>query len=316
MIFYFYGEDSYRAKQKIKAIIDKFKEKVDKSSHNIHHLDGEMITSEQFFQTVSASGFLAEKKLVVVKNLQDNKKLSDWQETLFKFLKNQKDSPDENYIIFWQAGKPDSRTKLYKRLKEFKFVDEFPKLSSTQLNKWVNTEVKKRSRNIHPDAVTTLITYIGNDLWQISNELDKLAALTKDTIVKNDVETLVQAKIDDNIFTLVDALGLKNKAQALLLLQERLESGLAPQYILTMIIRQFRLLIKVKAMAEKLPGASGLAQTLKVHPIVAEKALRQSKTYTISELKNTYRLLLSLDEAFKTSSKREAVLFAQMVNNL
>lgn len=316
MIFYFYGEDSYRAHQKINAIVAKFEEKVDKSSHNTHRLDGEIISADNFFQALSATGFLAEKKLVVVKNLQDNKTLSLWQDALFKFLKNQKDTPDENYIIFWQTGKPDARTKLYKQLSQFKFVEEFSKLSSVQLSKWVAAEVGKRNKSISPSAANKLISYVGNDLWQISNELDKLTAYCPASIDDHDVEELVQAKVDDNIFTFVDALGRKDKAKALLLLQQRLEAGLAPQYILTMIVRQFRLLIKAKAMSSKLPSAAGLAQSLKIHPLVAEKAWQQCRSYSMDELKKAYQALLQLDEAFKSSRWSESLLFTRMINSL
>ena len=73
MIFFYYGEDSFRAHQKIKAIKKKFKDKIDPSEQNVQLLDGETLKADDFFRTVSVVGFLADKKLVVIKNIFDNK---------------------------------------------------------------------------------------------------------------------------------------------------------------------------------------------------------------------------------------------------
>ena len=53
MLFFYYGQDSFRANQKVEAIKNKFKEKVDPGGHNIQHLDGETIGPDDFFQAVS-----------------------------------------------------------------------------------------------------------------------------------------------------------------------------------------------------------------------------------------------------------------------
>ena len=69
MLFFYYGQDSFRANQKVRAIKNKFKEKVDPSGHNVQHLDGELISPDDFFQAVSVMGFLADKKLIIIKNI-------------------------------------------------------------------------------------------------------------------------------------------------------------------------------------------------------------------------------------------------------
>jgi len=61
MIFFFYGEDSFRAKNKIDAIKTKFQTIVDQGEHNIESLDGDTMTVDDFFRSVTATGFLAPK---------------------------------------------------------------------------------------------------------------------------------------------------------------------------------------------------------------------------------------------------------------
>jgi len=316
MLFFYYGQDSFRASQKIEAIKTKFKEKVDPSGHNIQTIDGETMRPEDFFQAVSVIGFLADKKLIIIKNIFDNKKLKDWQEQLIKFLDGQKDTPDENYIIFWQTSKPDSRLKLYKRLTKLKFSEEFTALNSSQLKTWIKNQFNKHSKSISLPALDILMSYLGNNLWQIYNEINKLVNFTKGDVGEEDVKSLVQANVDENIFNLVDALGNKDKALALKLIEEKIDNGVNHQYILTMIIRQYRILIKAKALGDKAKNYFALMQVLKVPKFIAQKTYQQSQMYDDTQLKKIYKYLLYLDEKFKSSTGQEKVLFAKIINEL
>lgn len=316
MIFFYHGEDSFRAGQKIEAIVNKFREKIDPGGHNIQHLDGQEIKADDFFQAVSVMGFLADKKLIIVKNIFDNKKLKDFQDALIDFLKKQKDTPEENYIVFWQAGKADSRTKLYKTLNKFKFAEEFNKLSANELNKWISGQIKKAGKSVKPSALNLLVNYVGNDLWQLNQEIAKLTNYVESEITDDDIKTLVQAKIDDNIFTLIDALGNKDKSLALKLVEEKLNAGVNSQYILTMIIRQFRLIIQTKSLSKQATHSGAIAQALKLPNMIADKILKQSQKYEMDQLKKIYKELMELDEKLKTTSQQDKILFTQMINNL
>ncbi len=316
MLFFYYGEDSFRARQKIQAIIQKFKEKIDPAGHNIQELDGETLQADDFFQAISVMGFLADKKLIVIKNIFDNPRLKDWQDALLNFLKKQKDTTDENYLIFWQTGLPDGRSKLYKHLNQIKFTEEFKALSPSQLVTWIKKQVAGFGKNISDGAVTLLISYVGNNLWQLNQEINKLVNFADKNIVETDVKTLVQAKIDENIFNLVDALGRKDKALALKLIEDQLDSGVNHQYILAMINRQFRLLIKAKSLGTAASYPQALMPVLKIPKMVADKILTQSKLYTMADLKKIYAELLELDTKFKSSSQSEKILFLQMINKL
>ncbi|MBU1202568.1 DNA polymerase III subunit delta [Patescibacteria group bacterium] len=316
MLFFYYGNNSYLANQKIQAIVEKFKKQIDTIGQNVEYLDGENMTNEDFFRSVSIMGFLADKKLIIIKNIFDNKKLSGWQDALIDYIKKQKNTPDENYIIFFQSGQPDARTKLYKTLSKIKFCEDFKELNNRQLIIWVKNQAKKFDKEISDKATDLLINYVGNDPWQLSNEIAKLANYSQGQINDQAVSEIVQAKTDESIFSLIDALGQKDKAQALKLIEEKINKGVNHQYILTMIVRQFRILIKTKSLEDKIISPGHLSSTLKIHPLVANKTLAQSKLYDMAQLKLIYQKLLYLDEKFKSSQNQEKILFAKMINEL
>lgn len=316
MIFFYYGENSWLARQKIRAIKNKFQEEVDKSGHNIIHLDGEEINAGDFFNAVTSAGFLANKKLIVVKNIFNNKKLGTWQDTLITFLEKQQDSREENYIIFWQTDKPDVRTKLYKALKKFKFVEEFKNFSNADLTTWLIKQASIKKKKLGPENANILIAYAGNDLWLLSQEIEKLTHFSSNEITADDIKNIVVSKIDENIFSFIDALGQQNRALALKLLEEKLNSGVNAQFLLSMIVRQYRLLIKAKALSKQANYSGALAQALKLPAWLADKTYQQSQLYTMDQLKKIYAELLDLDQKLKSTSTSELLLFAKIINEL
>lgn len=317
MIFFFYGEDSFRAKNKIDALKEKFHQSVDSSGHNIITLDGETLSLAKFFEAVKASGFLATKKLVVIKNIFNNKKLATWQPDLIDYLSTQQDTVEENYLIFWQTDKPDVKSALYKTLKKFKYSEEFAKLSPAKLEAWLKNKITKANKNISPANLNLLLTYVGDDLWLLNNELEKLISFAATAeITTEDIKLLVAAKTNDNIFQLVEALGKKDKKQASLLLNQQLKTGANALYLLTMIVRQYRLLLKIKLLSKDLNNSFALAQALKIHQFVAEKSLAQSKFYSLGQLKNIYKALLNLEEKLKSTTGDTEALFLSLILNL
>ena len=316
MIFFFYGEDSFRAQQKIKNIRDKFKSKVGGDGYNIEYLDGDLLTIADFFKSIRSGGFLVTKKLIIIRDIFNNKKLKNIQDEIIKFLKTQKDDPEENYLIFWQTGKTDARSKLYKALKKFKFTEEFNILSIPKLISWIKKEVANHKRSITEEALNLLLICVGNNLWQLHQEINKLTSFCQKEIKEEDVKNLVHAKIDDNIFNLVDALGNKDKKTALYLIESQLTGGLAIQYIMTMIIRQFRLILKIKSFTEdKVTQGWAIAQALKLPNFLVQKIITQSNLFNLKELKKIYQELLLIDEKIKTSTGQEKILLLKMIND-
>ena len=120
----------------------------------------------------------------------------------------------------------------------------------------------------------------------------------------------------ENIFNLIDALGNKDKALALQMLENQINNGVNSQYILTMVTRQYRILIKAKSLEGQIRYSGALAQALKIPGLVAEKAMSQSKMYDLTQLKKIYQQLLILDEKFKSTVNQEKILFAQVINSL
>jgi DNA polymerase-3 subunit delta len=315
MIFFLYGEDTYRSCQKLNLIKNRFLDK-DKSGLNLVELDGSKILYKDLRKEFSASPFLCDKKLIVVENLLTQNKGAKLFEDLNKLIKSKK-VPDFIFIIFKEDGRPDSRKALFKTLKKESETQEFNVLSGIQINQWIISEVKSRGGVIDNQAVNQLVAFVGGDLWQLSNEIDKLTSYNKKITIEN-VNLLVSAKADDNIFKIMDALSLKNKKAAMRLIKEQFrDAGKDLNFLMSMMARQFRILIQIKSFVDSsrnfAPTPSQIAGELKLHPFVVQKTLSQARNFEMAELKNIYSKLVDIDYKQKSGKADLSVLLDLLI---
>ena len=294
MIYFIYGQDSYRAKEKLQEIIDQYK-LVHKSGLSLVTID----TKESFknlFDNFKIISMFDEKKLIILKDIFSNQKFS---EDFLKEIKTFKDSKD--IIIVFEKDEVDKRTKLFKALIKDAKCQEFNFLDSRGLRVWFKKESEKHKLKIEPTAEATLLFFVGNDLWQLENEIKKLANFKPGKLIKKeDIILQVRPKIENDIFKTIDAISGKDKKQALYFLHKHLDNGDNSLYLLSMIAYQFRNLLIVKEMINKgLPYAiiqkkSGLA------PFVVSKVYYLCNQFTLLELKKIYQKIFQLDLSIKT----------------
>ncbi len=318
MIIFICGEDTFRSKQKLKALRQKFTEEIDGSQINIDVLDGEKLDSETFKQAMASGGFLVKKRMAIIENfIEKNKNKQAIKEILDLAKKQSVDSIQENIIIFWEALGSISADKyrgkklsgpLLKYLKTIKYSYEFPLLSKNELLAWVKNRV-----SIGDDAANLLVEFIGSDLWRMNNEINKLKAYKNNqNLTIADVKLLAEEKFDQKIFDLTDAAANKNRKQFIKLADEYLSSDVEPAYILTFLIRQFRMMARAKSLLGKNPTVN-LALEIKIHPFVAQKLKTQISNYSIAEIKNIYRKLLKIDIKLKQGYFSPELLFTQLI---
>lgn len=328
MIFFLYGPDTFRSRQKLKGLKDKFIKEVDKAGLNLTTLDGEKLETPEFEKAISTSPFLAKKRMVIIEDLIAKNPGQKIQKEILEVL--DKNNLDNIILIFWE-GKLDEAKKqkkkskisvrrsslLFERLKKEKYVQEFKLLELAEVKKWAITEIKKRKGKINSAALSLLTDFISNDLWQMSSEIDKLLAYKKNQeITVEDIQNLVKTKLDDDIFKLTDAIGQKDKKLALKLIADQFKSGVKPTELLAKIIWQFKNLLLVKSFVSNQGTGyptERLVYQLNLHPFVVKKTSAQIKNYNLADLKKIYSQLLKIDYKIKTSQVDPEVLFDLLV---
>ena len=298
MLIFLYGQDTYRSRQKLNEIIERYK-KIHKSGLSLIFFDFKEDSFEDFRDAFKSFSMFKEKKLMVLKNLFFNSKIEN------DFLKNLREISRPKEIILIYEEEIDENTPLAKELKKEAKFQKFNLLEGIFLKNWVKREFQKYSARIEPEALNLLLDFVGNDLWQMENEIKKLVNYSPGKEIKRkDIELLVKPKIETDIFKTIDAIAAKNKRKALFLMKEHLEKGDSPAYLLAMINFQFRNLLIIKSSELRRELYTNdmriLSEKLKMHPYVIRKAIQQSKKFSLEELKKIYQKIFQVDLGIKT----------------
>jgi len=329
MIIFIYGEDTFRSREKLKELKEKFIEKADPSGNSIVCINGETTSIEKVNEATAAHSLFSRKRLIIIENIFSNKskelinQVAEYINNKLTAEKKDKkksavgDSTSEkedNVIIFWDdiSGEKMGRNKLFTLLSKTDYCQNFELMSNTQTITWIRKKAKAKGINIRQQAAVRLSSLFGSDLWQIGNEINKLAnyklgrtsqlikGQTEVLIEVNDVDQLARGNYDENIFALTDAISNKNKNQALALFENEIAAGAAESYLMHMIIRQFRILVQIRQSLDLGHTSRKIISQLRLHPYVVQKTMSQVRNFSLPVLKNIFSHLVEIDQKLKT----------------
>jgi DNA polymerase III subunit delta len=173
----------------------------------------------------------------------------------------------------------------------------FSRLKEADLLQWLTREAKGLGKTLTPVAAGRLIEIVGDNLTELSRELEKLVlyAGEEKSLTPQLVNQLVTHSRAYNIFALVEALGEPNPHKRLTALSHLLDLGEAPPKILVMLARQLRQLIHIKE------GASQ-ASTLNLPQGIQRKLAQQATRFSELALRSHLVVLHQIDLQLKTST--------------
>jgi DNA polymerase-3 subunit delta len=311
MIILIYGLDTYRSGQKLKEIIERYK-KIHKSGLSLKFFDLKEKNFDDFKNEFQSVSMFKEKKLIVLKNANSNKEFKE------QFLEKIKDfSSSKEIIIFFEEGEISKGDNFFQEIKKVAKFQEFKPLNEFRLKFWIEEEVKKYNSKIEEKAINKLIEFVGNDLWQIENEIKKLVAFKKDgEINQRDIENLVAPNLETNIFKTIDFIAKKDKKNALKSLKSHLEKGEKVSYIFSMIKFEFRNLLMIKDLVEKRIPIQNIQKQTNLHSFVIEKCLPLAKRFQLEELKKIYQKIFELDLAMKNGKIEPEIALTLFISQI
>jgi DNA polymerase-3 subunit delta len=318
MFYVFHGPDELSRTEALAKLRDQMGDP-SLAELNTTVLDGESLTLGQLQEVCDALPFMSDRRLVIVHNYltrlgSGGKREGGPLDALVDYLPIMSDSVR---LIFVEA---DALPKGHPVLKlaekhEQGHVQDFGGPRRGELTGWVATRVEAKGATIERPAADALAVAVGDDLRLLDSEIEKLAIYVGDErpITADDVDLLVPYAGTANVFAMVDAIGRRDGRTALRLLHKLLDENAAPLYLLSMIVRQFRILIQVKELSAQGLAASTIAKRAGLHPFVAEKAGRQAMNFSMGQLEVIYARLLETDLAIKTGQVEDVLALDTLV---
>jgi len=258
---------------------------------------------EDVITRVDTLPFFGAHRVVVVKDA-DRWNAAD-QERLAAYL----DYGPPPSILILVAASLDRRRKLFSAVKRAGAVREFPRMRTYQLASWVAARAKQHGRAIDRDAADALVALVGAGLRQLALELDKVIAFAGEgvRITRAHVDAAASRQAETTIFNLVDAVGERRTERALRSLVDIL-AGEAPPYVLFMIARQFRLLLRARTLQAQKRDQAALQRALGVPPFLVDRVLAQARNFPPETFPGIFARLQEADRAIKSTGHEELAL--------
>lgn len=266
---------------------------------------GKDADAQMLYDALKSISMFSPKNLVIIREADKLKK--DVLDSLFRYL--QSPSPASTLVI--EAKKLDGRSKFMKAVEKQSVIVECKSLYANQVPSWINIEVARLGKRISMEAARFLGDMVGADLGQLKMSIERVSLYVgeRDLIELKDIEEAVIETAQRTVFELSDAIGMRKVDKALSTLTNLLEAGQAPVFILNMISRHIRLLIKTREVSGKIQSMPELARYLGVHPFFVKNYVSQSRNFSAKELRRFFNLLSRCDRALKSSRlPRERIL--------
>jgi len=283
MILIISGPEAYLSQKRIKEIVKKAEE--EKKEIRFFDLKEEnhfFLIKREFFNI----GFFNQKKLFILENVSLNKK---FQEDFQKEIEDFVSSP--NLIVFYEKEENGSLSKIIEKKSKKEYYDF---LTKKETEKWLSQIEKEKNFVFEKGAKEKLIELLGNNLWLIEKEVEKLLTFQEKKISLLSIKKLTSPQLTINIFNTLEMVAQKKKKEALLMIKKHLEKD-SPQYLFSMFIYQLRELLILKNLLKKTRNFSLLQKKLKKPYFLIKKTLNCLRFFKKEELENLYQKLYLLD---------------------
>jgi DNA polymerase III subunit delta len=262
-----------------------------------------------FFQEVETLPFLAQRKAVVVHDLDQLP--MEGGEAIRRYL----EKPNSRVSLYLTAGELAPQSKLAKLAEKTgqvrRFKEEKPWEKEKRLAGWLMEEAKREGVRLSSQTATALVQ--GVDHQMLQTELDKLIcfAFGKQEITLEDISMLSTPVHRETFWQLGEALVTLATPRALTIGKSLLEEGVAIFPLLASLRSQFitgiEILSDAKEAAKKFPYLKGN---------LLEKKMQMFKKYGKERLQRAVLLIFEAEVKAKNSSADPALLLELLIVKL
>lgn len=291
-VYLLYGDENYL----LRTYKNKLKEAIaGDNDMNYSYFEGKDVNIPAIIDIASTMPFLADKRLIIIENSGLFKTATD------EAVKLVTDIPDECVIIYVER-EVDKRNKLFKKVKESGYICEMTQQNNEVLSRWILDSITREGRKITGNTMNYFLSITGNDMENITNELEKVLSYTigKDVITAQDIDAVCTAQTVNRIFDMITAMALKQRQQAIKLYNDLLTLKEPPMRILFLTSRQFANLLAVKEMTNLGTDNVTIASRLGIQGFLVNKYKNQARSFTAQTLKEAVESCIEAESDVKT----------------
>lgn len=304
------GEESY-LKQHYLAELEKAV--VDETFRDFNYdvFEGASLTADQLTTAIDSYPAMAERRMVVVKDLDVFKPTAALKDELPSILS---DLPEYVCLVFYYDTielKPDKRTKLYTTINKLGCIADFSRLERHDLIPWVKRHVRDAGKQIDNDTCDYLLFICGTSMTNLLLEIEKACAHSATGAVKrSDIDAVCTKVLDAVTFDLTDAITAQRFDHALGLVNDLIAQKNEPIVLLAAIARHIQRLYAARLAMQSHASDQQLMELLGSKSPYYARKMRDSAAHLEAKwLRRTLLLCGESDVAMKSAgADRQKVL--------
>ncbi|MFH0812745.1 MAG: DNA polymerase III subunit delta [Pseudomonadota bacterium] len=299
-LYCFYGEERYLQDKAVQVLLKRGGEVI-KRNVTFEVYSGPSTSLSSILDSARTLPFFGKRKMILLR--EPEKLLTSGRDLLLAYLKN----PSRKTILIFTGEKINLQGEIREVFNQNGMVQEFkhPYPNSNDLYDWIEHMAKEHGKAIEVPAIHLMVELTGNHLQDLSNEMEKLCLFIGERrkITREDVEKVISSLKVESIFELTDYIGNRKLLEALKALSQLMESGEESRKILPMIVRHFRMLMKIRYLLDQKLQPEKIRSSLNIKDFLWKKLYPQTQKFPRAKLEHCFERLWEADLSLKTQHR-------------
>jgi len=294
-IYLIHGDESFYSDKIIQYIIDSAitEDAIDFDLKKVYAKKSDENQEKEIIDFIKRYPLVGEYNLMIVK---ESKNLSSDFSLIQSYIENLN---QKSILVLSFSNTLDKRKKIYKSFLKNGVVFESKKIYENQVYQWIERESKEKNLNLHPNSIKIIADFVGNDLSQIDNELEKLKLNSNesDIIKPEEVENIIGFSKEYNFFELTKELGKNNYSKSLNLVSFMAKNN--KKYPLPLIIGSIYSFFNKLFIYHSIENKKDASKVLGINPYFIEEYRNASLIYPMKKISKIFSYLLEADKRSK-----------------
>lgn len=218
-------------------------------------------------------------------------------------------------VFVIQASQVDKRKKVIKKWLDQATVIECQTPQETARAPWIRNLAKEKGLELDQEALAYLVQMGGSSLDELERDLEQMFLFFggPHAVTIGDLAQVLQRNREENIFSLSESIGKKDRTQALFLFHRLKSQGENEIALVALVARHLRILLKIhEGQTTGMKGAA-LATQAGINNYFLSSYLQQAQLWTKESLSQALVMLADLDRQLKSSALPGELWFERFI---
>lgn len=310
-LYILYGTELYLKKYYNNILINTILTK-DEKLMNFDYFEDKSFEVDKMIGAIETSPFFAPYRVI---NIKDSNIFYQAKKDDIDILLKTLDEIPKSTIVIFNETQIDKRSRLYKKAIKIARLVEFSLPSEKELVAHIKKAFKKYNKTISENTALYFIRYITQDMSSINNEIYKLIDYVSDLdeITIEHINDVCVKSLDLKVFDMVKAVANKKTQLALNIYNNLIFMKEQPLMILSLLIRQFRLVLQTRLLIAKGINNTEIAKMLSIKEFTIKEYFSQSKNFTSSILTGALKEFLQTESDIKTGKLNAQIAIEMLI---